>query len=137
MSLAARAARWREYAEWLLVQVLRHLPVSWVSGVGALLGELEVRCAAARHKIWVQRFYRNVAALCGAATPAAQRACLHRYGRQVGRVYAEFAVLHKLARQGHIGFRGLENLGEQTRPSFSWYRIWPTGRWRHTSLPTC
>ncbi|MBR9909015.1 MAG: hypothetical protein GYB33_01530 [Gammaproteobacteria bacterium] len=102
--------------ELLFARLLACLPFSWTSAIGAFLGELEVRYDARCNKLWVQRFYRNMATLCCATTAAAQRRCLINYGRQMGRVYAEYTVLHKLERGDRIEISGLEHIANQQRP---------------------
>jgi lauroyl/myristoyl acyltransferase len=106
----------RAYAELALANAMRYLPVGWTSAIGAALGEREVLRAAKSGKLWVKRFNENIEVLRAATTPAEQRKYLVEYGRQVGRLYAEYTILQKIDRQGRLAIEGKENLKDLKTP---------------------
>ena len=107
----------QEQTELLLAKLLRFLPVTWTSGIGAMLGEQDVLKEAREKEPWVELFYDSIEKLTGVSDPAEKRKLLIEYGRQVGRVYAEFTILQKIDKKGLIKINGLENLKDRTRPS--------------------
>jgi KDO2-lipid IV(A) lauroyltransferase len=82
-----------------LYRVMRSLPVSAVSRIGATLGQIMGRRAhpaADARVVAALRHFRSDLALEPGALEAAQT----RLWANVGRVYAEFCVLHKIVPQG-------------------------------------
>jgi KDO2-lipid IV(A) lauroyltransferase len=82
-----------------LYRVMRSLPVSAVSRIGATLGQIMGRRAhpaADARVVAALRHFRSDLALEPSALEAAQT----RLWANVGRVYAEFCVLHKIVPQG-------------------------------------
>jgi KDO2-lipid IV(A) lauroyltransferase len=82
-----------------LYRVMRSLPVSAVSRIGASLGQIMGRRAhpaADARVVAALRHFRSDLALEPSALEAAQT----RLWANVGRVYAEFCVLHKIVPQG-------------------------------------
>ena len=109
-------SEWIRKLEIGLAEAMRYLPVSWTSGIGAKLGEITVRKAEKNNDPWIKRFYMNAEQLCGARSINDQRALLLAYGRQVGRVYAEYTILQKMNHQGLIEVIGEEHLQNTSKP---------------------
>ncbi len=107
----------KEETELLLAKILKYLPVSWTSGIGAILGEQDVLKEADQKLPWVETFYQSIEQLKGVTDPSEKRNLLIEFGRQVGRVYAEFTIIQKMDRKGLINIVGRENLKNRTRPS--------------------
>lgn len=124
--------------EVLLAEAMRHLPISLTSGLGALMGRREVLKDRKAGKAWVARFNKNAERLCGAHTDQAKREALIAYGRQAGRVYAEFTILQKLARKGRIEVVSDTGLTGRSEPALftfphmaNWeLALWPIS-WQH------
>ncbi|NNJ90152.1 MAG: lysophospholipid acyltransferase family protein [Gammaproteobacteria bacterium] len=106
----------KEETELLLAKLLRYFPVSWTSGIGAYLGEQDVLREASDNLPWVNLFYQSIEQLTGVSDSSEKRKLLIEFGRQMGRVYAEFTILQKIDKKGLITINGLENLNNRTRP---------------------
>ena len=106
----------------VFASVMGALPAGWVSAIGAAIGELVVRHAIRSHAAdkssypGVARFNKSMEKLKGIASAEALKELLIEYGCQTGRLYAEFVVLHKIDKQGHITIEGKENLGGLNKP---------------------
>jgi lauroyl/myristoyl acyltransferase len=95
---------------------MRHLPVSWTSAIGAVIGELVARHAARSNNLWVTRFYKNIEKLKGISSAELLKKHLIEYGRQTGRLHAEYTVLKKINQQGYITIKGEKNIGDTNKP---------------------
>jgi Kdo2-lipid IVA lauroyltransferase/acyltransferase len=84
-----------------LYRLMRSLPVSAVSRMGAGLGQILGRRA---HPVHDARVIAAIRLLCPdlAHDPRALEAARTRLWANVGRVYAEFCVLHKIVREGRV-----------------------------------
>jgi lauroyl/myristoyl acyltransferase len=84
-----------------IYKVLRSLPVSMVSRIGATLGQILGRrahpVAEARVAAALRHLRSNLA-----SDPYALEAAQTRLWANVGRVYAEFCVLHKIVPEGRV-----------------------------------
>jgi len=100
----------------ILASGLGYLPIRWTSAFGAVIGGL-----VTRHAIWINtpavtRFYKSIEKITGITSAEIHKKCLIEYGRQTGRVYAEFTLIQKIDQQGHITIEGEENLGDLCTP---------------------
>ncbi|NWO04737.1 MAG: hypothetical protein HLX50_03250 [Alteromonadaceae bacterium] len=81
----------------VLAAVMKGMPVSAVSELGALLGKRYAKRAWGREARWVERLVYNLEFLKGRSLTQSERwDQLMAYGEQVGRVYAEIPVLPRL-----------------------------------------
>jgi len=107
----------KQLLENTLASIIRFLPVSWASNIGAFFGRIEIYKVEKAQKPWVKRFYKNVEILCDARTFQQQHQCLVEFGCQIGRLYAEYTVLQKIYRKGYVQIKGEENLSGRSRPT--------------------
>jgi Kdo2-lipid IVA lauroyltransferase/acyltransferase len=92
---------WAELRDFGLYRVMRSLPVSVVSRMGAALGQIMGRrahpAADARVAAAIRRLRPDLA-----ADRQGLEAAQTRFWSNVGRVYAEFCVLHKIIPEGRV-----------------------------------
>ncbi len=111
--------RWgfNDYYEWTLSRLMRFLPLSWVSAMGAGLGARASRKGIAAKRLWVGRLRRNFARYLGITDPREGEQRIIAYHRRLGRIYAECPHLPRLVRAGRFRIDGLEHLASHPRPS--------------------
>jgi len=107
---------WREELEYRVATAMRYLPISWASGLGAMLGGRHFRRAIKAQHEWVPRLRASIAALTGITDEKQQNRLIVDFGRQMGRVYTEFPVLGKIVDKGHLTISGQEHLQAARRP---------------------
>ena len=103
--------------ELLLGKLMRLMPVKLTSQIGAILGRKEVLSRAGKNEAWVELFYHSIEQISGVSDPAEKRKLLIEFGKQVGRLYAEFNILHRIDQKRLIQIDGIENLDNRTKPS--------------------
>jgi KDO2-lipid IV(A) lauroyltransferase len=93
---------WEERRDLALFRLMRALPVRAASGIGARLGQSLGRrahpAAAARVKAALRHLRNDLA-----ADPAALELAQESFWSNVGRMYAEFCILHKIVAGGRVG----------------------------------
>lgn len=106
-----------EYLELGLSVLMRHLPVTWVSAIGAWFGARYGRRGIAAGRKWVKRLHGNIERFGGVADPAERERRIVDYTRRVGSIYAEFTVLQRLVEEGRVEVVGVEHLQGLSRPA--------------------
>lgn len=105
-----------EYPELWLSRLMRHLPVVWVSAIGAWFGARYGRRGIAAGRKWVKRLHSNIERFSGVVDPAERERRIVEYTRRIGRIYAEFTVLQRLVEAGRVEVVGTEHLYGLSRP---------------------
>ncbi len=95
-------------------RVLRMLPATYASAIGASLGHVYATNAHWRSHIWFKRTVSNMERLAGVDTKTAT-AMAFQLIRNIGRVKAEYAVIDRCRR--YVRFSGLGNLKLLTKPA--------------------
>jgi len=106
-----------EYRELWLAMLLGRLPPAWASAVGAWLGAQRGRRGIAAKRLWVERLDRNLDRLGAPLPPGGRDQRVIAYTSRIGRLYAEYPVLHKLAREGRLELVGRGHLTDLPRPA--------------------
>jgi lauroyl/myristoyl acyltransferase len=106
-----------EYRDLWLSVLLRHLPVSWVSAIGAYGGARFGRRGLAGGRLWVERLRRNIERFSGISDPEEVDRRVVEFTRRIGRVYTEITVLQRLVAQGRVELVGREHLQGLSRPA--------------------
>lgn len=96
--------------------VLRVLPVDWTSAIGAHLGRRAGRRAIKEARSWVKRLHKNLECLFGIKDVGEREAFILEYASHKGRVFAEFSILQRIAREGRIEVIGGDNLRNTSKP---------------------
>lgn len=105
-----------EYAEYCMALVMQYLPVSWTSALGGFIGAKRGRQAITKQRLWVRRMHDNLKRFKQIEDPTERERRIVEYTRQVGRIYSEFTVLHRLVRDGRVELVGEEHLASISRP---------------------
>ncbi|MBU2964874.1 hypothetical protein Q4508_15495 [Amphritea sp. 2_MG-2023] len=87
----------RQHSELFMVAVFRLLPIDMVSSIGAWLGRRRVQRAIRLKRKWVERLHRNFECLEGLTEHRLREQRIIQHVEHLGRVYSEYAVLHKIA----------------------------------------
>ncbi|ANJ67616.1 hypothetical protein A9404_09675 [Halothiobacillus diazotrophicus] len=106
----------KDRAELLLAYLFRFLPIDWVSRIGAWLGARAGRRAIAAQRLWVGRMHVSLERLLGITDPRAREGLIIEHTRNIGRVYAEIPILHRMVRAGRLEIVGAEHLENLSRP---------------------
>jgi len=101
--------------EMLLAKVLAHLPISWTSHIGAILGRSRARKAIAAKRKWVARLHDNFLALEGVSDASVREQKIIQHMEHIGRLYAEYTVLHRMAGEGRFSIEGAHYLTQDDR----------------------
>lgn len=105
-----------EYLEYRAIKLMGLLPLSWVSAIGAYLGERHVRKGIKAERLWSRRMRHNLQILSPDLDTAQQEQAMLAYGRQAGRIYTEFTVHKKIVDQGKLHVIGEEHLKDLNKP---------------------
>lgn len=106
-----------EHLELGISVLMRYLPIGWTSSIGAYFGTRFARNGIAAGRKWIKRLHHNIERLNGVTDPATRQARIIDYARQVGRVYAEFAVQQRIVAAGRLEVVGREHLENLSRPA--------------------
>jgi lauroyl/myristoyl acyltransferase len=106
-----------EYRDLWLSYLLRYLPVTWASAIGAYGGARYGRRGIARGRLWAARLRRNFERFDGISDPAEQDRRIVEFTRSIGRIYTEITVLKRLVAQGRVDVVGREHLRGLSRPA--------------------
>ncbi|WP_428036178.1 lysophospholipid acyltransferase family protein [Amphritea sp.] len=87
----------KQRSELLFARLLRLLPIDVASAIGGWLGRRSARKAIRLKRKWVARLHHNFERLEGLTDPQAREARIIEHIDHIGRVYAEYPVLHKIA----------------------------------------
>ena len=98
------------------ILLLRHLPLRWVSAIGAWLGERNARDAIAARRLWVDRLHRNFQQLGGLDDPRQRERAIVAHRRALGTAHVEFTVLQRLVAAGRVEVQGVEQLEALAQP---------------------
>jgi KDO2-lipid IV(A) lauroyltransferase len=105
-----------EYLELGLAGIMRWMPASWASAIGAYLGARRGRRGIAAKRLWVDRLGRNLERLQPEPDPRKRAQRIVSYTSRIGRQLAEYMVLHKIVREGRLEVVGSEHLQGLSRP---------------------
>ncbi|MBN0986985.1 lysophospholipid acyltransferase family protein [Amphritea pacifica] len=105
----------QQKAELFLARLLRFMPIDVASAIGAWLGRRSARKAIRLKRKWVARLHQNFERLEGITDPQAREARIIEHIEHIGRVYAEYPVLHKIAAE-RLTVRGSEHLSNINGP---------------------
>ncbi|MEM5537904.1 hypothetical protein WNY58_16075 [Neptuniibacter pectenicola] len=112
--------------ELLMARVLKFLPVDMASGIGAWTGRRRALKAIKLKRKWVARLHRNFERLEGITDPKARQRRILEHIEHIGRLYAEYPVLHKIASE-RLSIHGAEHLHGLTGPAI--FVSAHTGHW--------
>lgn len=85
--------------ELIMARILRFLPVDMASGIGAWIGRRRALKAIKLQRKWVARLHRNFERLEGITDPQSRQRRIVQHIEHIGRLYAEYPVLHKIANE--------------------------------------
>lgn len=100
-------------AEYWFAKGLGLLPSKTVSAIGGALGRRHAQKAIRLNRKWVQRLHENFATLSGVSDPAEREQLIVEHIEHIGRVYAEYPVLHRFFEEGRFRIQNgnrLDNL---------------------------
>lgn len=110
MAESTQKLTFAQRVEWCFLVLMQYLPVSWVSAIGAYLGERNARKGMAAKRLWVERLHRNFARFLHETDAKKRERLIIDYMRNLGRVYAEIAVLQRMVAQGRVSIVGLQHI---------------------------
>ncbi|WP_040404142.1 lysophospholipid acyltransferase family protein [Amphritea japonica] len=113
--MVKRAALLRQWCELFSARVFRLLPIDVASGVGARIAYFEASRSIKAKRPWINRLHRNFEYLEGIADFKTREQRIIQHAMHIGRVYAEYPVLHKIARN-RLSVQGEEHLRDLAGP---------------------
>lgn len=105
-----------DYNDWIGHQVLRWLPIPWVSGLAVLSGNLIVLYVVVRGRLWFRRIATNISKLTGEQDPKKLRRSQTDVICNVQRAHFEFALLDRLFRSTRFQVHGSEHIVAAKKP---------------------
>lgn len=109
-----------------MARLLRFLPVDVASEIGARIGRHRALKAIKLQRKWVARLHRNFERLEGIEDAQTRQQRILEHIEHIGRLYAEYPVLHKIARK-RLSIHGAEHLHGLTGPAI--FVSAHTGHW--------
>ncbi|WP_299201273.1 hypothetical protein [uncultured Amphritea sp.] len=116
----------KQKSEVLLARLLRFLPIDAASAIGGWLGRRSARKAIRLKRKWVARLHHNFEQLEGIDNSEKRESRIIEHAEHIGRVYAEYPVLHKIAAE-RLTVSGSEYLANIEGPVI--YVSAHTGHW--------
>ena len=103
-------------AEYCFAQCLGYLPVDITSDIGVFLGKRQASKSIRAKRLWIDRLRNNLHHLCGIDDPYEREQRLVAFIGRIGRLYAEYMILHKIVRQGRLEIVGQDILNAIDKP---------------------
>lgn len=108
---------WLEQGQLLGLNCLRLLPVTWVSSIGAYLGQYVAQKAIRDNVPWISVMHKSLERLKGIEDQHQREDWIIDWTKRIGQVRAEFLVLQRIAEEGYLEIIGQENLLNITQPA--------------------
>ncbi|WP_290703001.1 lysophospholipid acyltransferase family protein [Amphritea sp.] len=116
----------RYWSELFLARVFSLLPIDVASGIGAAIARYEVTRALKLQRKWVMRLHHNFEQLEGIKDSNSRVQRILQHAEHLGRLYAEYPVLHKIANK-RLTVKGEEYLQGLSGPAI--FVSAHTGQW--------
>ena len=91
-----------EYGELWLSGLMRIMPVTWLAAIGGFFGAREGRRAIATSEPWVQQVNTSLQRYATVTDPGERERRIVACTRRIGRTYAEFTALQRIANSDHL-----------------------------------
>ncbi len=111
----------------ILASVLVYFPIAWVSALGGYLGRRNARQGIKLRRKWVARMHHNLEELQGIKQQSVREQMIVRHIEHIGRIYAEYPIVHRLAKAGRFNIEGAQHLKTSDKPTL--FVTAHTGHW--------
>lgn len=108
---------WLEQAQLLGLNSLRLLPVTWVSTLGAYLGQYVARQAIRDNLPWIRAMHNSLEQLKGITDQHQREDWIIEWTKHIGQVQIQFLILQRMVEEGYLEIVGQENLENTTQPT--------------------
>ena len=95
---------------------MRIMPISWLAAIGGFFGAREGQRAIAKREPWVDKVHTSLQRYAGVADEKDREQRIVACTRRIGRVYAEFAALQRIANSDRLEVVGMEHLSDVSWP---------------------
>ena len=102
--------------ESILASILVYFPISWASALGGYLGREKAKQGIKLGRKWVTRIHHNLEELQGVSKQSVREEMIVKHMDHIGRIYAEYPILHRLAAAGRFDIEGGHNLQRLNGP---------------------
>ena len=111
----------------ILASILMYFPISWASALGGYLGRRKAKQGIKLQRKWVARMHYNLENLKGVKEKSVREQMIVRHIEHIGRIYAEYPLVHRLTDAGRFTIVGENNLRQSDKPTL--FISAHTGHW--------
>lgn len=95
---------------------MRIMPISWLAAIGGFFGAREGKRAITKQEPWVDKVHGSLQRYASVTDEKDRERRIVRCTRRIGRVYAEFAALQRIANSDRLEVVGMEHLSALSGP---------------------